>query len=325
LVETTAAAVETSVAETTVVPVAPAKPTDGYIVYGWGAPCGTDSPGPGLCLVREDGSDAHPILAELGELTDPDWSHDGTSIVFVNKQILGQLWVTDANGTAPRPVIADASRCASEARTPAWSPDDTRIAFMCLNGSKTEIAIVDVATGVVSSVYKAAAHEESWNPRWSPDGSQLVFERDSFDGDTIIGGEIVVIPVGGGAVTVVAPSTLLAGWPDWSPNDDLIVFETNGISVFETGGPGATNLYTVRADGSQLTQLTMNEKGGDRDSQPSFTPDGRRIIHTHVTGYSRGGRGLRHASFIALDGTDRAVVDTVFATHPRLRPVPPFG
>lgn len=190
---------------------------------------------------------------------------------------------------------------------------------MCLNDSQTEIAVAEVATGAMTSVYVASEGEEAWSPRWSPDGTRLVFERDPNDGANVTGGEIVVIPAAGGDVTVVAPAEMFAGYPDWRPNGDLIVFETYGISVFETSAPGATNLHTVAPDGSQLKQLTTNELGGDRDSQPSFTPDGERIIFTHTTNGNTG-YGVRRAAFVDLDGTGLTVVNTVNATHLRLQP-----
>jgi Tol biopolymer transport system component len=291
------------------------------IAYGWGAPCEQTAPGDGLCLVAEDGSSAHAILTELGGLEDPDWSRDGGSILFTRKDVPGQLWITDTAGGDVHPVLADTTRCHSEARVPAWSPDGSRIAFMCLNDTQTEIAVAEVATGAVTSVYVASKGEEAWNPRWSPDGTQLVFERDPNDGANVTGGEVVVTPAAGGDVTVVAPAAMFAGYPDWSPKGDLIVFDTYSISVFETGGPGATNLYTVAPDGSHLKQLTTNELGGDRDSQPTFTPDGERVIFTHTTPGGFGGdRGTRRAAFIQLDGTELTVVNTAYATHPRLQP-----
>lgn len=66
------------------------NPPSPLIVYQWGAPCGQSAPGDGLCLVSEDGSNAHAILTELGDLHDPDWSRDGDSLVFARPDPPGQ-------------------------------------------------------------------------------------------------------------------------------------------------------------------------------------------------------------------------------------------
>lgn len=292
-----------------------------WILHGWGKPCAPAGNGSGLCLVHQDGTDAQTILTELGRVVDADWSHDGKSIVFVRDDSPGQLWIAKTDGSDVHSVIGDPKRCATEARVGAWSPDDKHIAFMCLNGAQTEIAVADIATGDVSSVYLAADKEESWSPRWSPDGTRLVFERNPNDGNDIIGGSIVVIPVTGGTPTVIVPPQHVRRLSDWSSKGDLIVFDTYGIGLFLSGGPGASDLYTVHPDGTGLARLTHNTKDGDRDSQPTFTPGGTRTIFTHSVGYTRGGRGIRHTAFIGIDGTGMVVLDTDYASRPRLQPV----
>jgi len=298
-----------------------------WIVYAWGAPCAMEGPGPGLCLVHEDGSEAHAILLGDGEVNDPDWSPDGQSIAYVLSSAPGQLWIVGLDGSYPRPVIDDPDRCPAEARSPAWSPDGTRLAFMCLHadGATTEIAVVDVVSGtvdeVITAVHPDEGFEEVWDPRWSPDGQHLVFERDYYDAaEATTGQELVVIDISGDDATAITPVSMFASHPDWSPDGELIVFSTYGISGFQTGAPGAVNLYTVHPDGSQITPVTAYPTGGDRAGQPSFTPDGTRIIFTLINGYDFGGFGQRRAAFIDVAGSDVEPVDGVWATHPRLQP-----
>jgi Tol biopolymer transport system component len=57
--------------------------------------------------------------------------------------------------------------------------------------------------------------------------------------------------------------------PDWSPNARKIVFELDT----ETG----CSVILMRADGSHQRALP-HPPGGECDGQPSFTPDGRRIV-----------------------------------------------
>lgn len=52
--------------------------------------------------------------------------------------------------------------------------------------------------------------------------------------------------------------------PAWSPSGDWIAFDSNRDGDFE--------IFIVRPDGTELTQVTRNEA---RDSHPSWAPDGR--------------------------------------------------
>jgi Tol biopolymer transport system component len=76
----------------------------------------------------------------------------------------------------------------------------------------------------------------------------------------------------------------------------------------------------VRPDGTQLTPLTSFKNGETRAVQPSWTPDGQRIIFTAVEGR---GFGKPTMAIIERDGTGMRSATSwgpMFGTHPRLRP-----
>ena len=82
--------------------------------------------------------------------------------------------------------------------------------------------------------------------------------------------------------------------PNWHPTDDLIVFGTHDLADFQDVWL-ATNLYTVRTDGSELTPVTQNVDGDVRATYPTWTPDGEQIIFSYVMPVTRddwGGRGF---------------------------------
>ncbi len=100
-----------------------------------------------------------------------------------------------------------------------------------------------------------------------------------------------------------------------------IVFNTHALNAFQVTTL-ATNLYTIRPDGTGLTQVTHFGDNDTRASQPSWTPDGTQILFTEVLRNASNPWGNRHAAFIDPDGSNLQVLDGVFATHPRLRPTP---
>lgn len=108
----------------------------------------------------------------------PDWSPDGTKLVFISpcKRIEDQyseasLFIINANGTGsqPLPTVPGGDF------DPAWSPDGTRIAFTSLRGSKMEIYTIKLNDLSVTQLTSRALGETSRQPAWSPDGAQIVY------------------------------------------------------------------------------------------------------------------------------------------------------
>jgi TolB protein len=62
-----------------------------------------------------------------------------------------------------------------------------------------------------------------------------------------------------------------AGSPDWSPDGERIVYESNQS--------GAFHVWVMNADGTGKTQLT--NQSGFEDFQPSWSPNGKRILFSH--------------------------------------------
>jgi hypothetical protein len=162
-------------------------------------------------------------------------------------------------------------------------------------------------------------------PRWSPAGDAFVTSLDHFKADEYLGSRIAIIRRTDASWSKPKPITkVVAGGPrvDWHPTDDLIVFCTNDVGGLQvTDEP--SNLFTVRSDGSKLTQITDYGPGKERASQPTWTADGR-IIFDHITG-ANDERGT--VAIINSDGSSLEIaVGNEFIgesnrPHPRLRPV----
>ena len=100
------------------------------------------------------------------------------------------------------------------------------------------------------------------------------------------------------------------------------MFCTNDVGSLQvTDEP--SNLFTVRSDGSKLSQITDYASGKERASQPTWTADGR-IIFDHITG-ANDERGT--IAFINSDGSGLAIalgnefIGESNRPRPRLRPV----
>ena len=117
---------------------------------------------------------------------DPDWSPDGQEIVFTSRLVTdtlsAKMYVMRVNSQGipiqdGRPNPQRLSNDSEDERAPAWSPDGTRIAYMCRNGGrKFEICIMNA-----DGTNKIALTNNTFTngtPSWSPDGTQIVFTRD---------------------------------------------------------------------------------------------------------------------------------------------------
>lgn len=113
---------------------------------------------------------------------DPDWSPDGNRIVFTShdatdnhlNSVTAEIYVIDVSGSGGPPVQLTDNL--EEERAAAWSPDGTRISFMCRRGgSDFEICVMNAdGTGQVQLTNNAVFDGSG---SWSVDGQQIVFSR----------------------------------------------------------------------------------------------------------------------------------------------------
>jgi Tol biopolymer transport system component len=334
---------ETSVAQSTTTEPVPMAIAAGepWIVYE--APFYERDHDVGNRLVRPDGSDDHWATPQVplprnGWQVHPDWNPDGSLLAFAADDPSGEgkapelqtrdLWVSRPDGTeAERLIDCDLVRCV-EADYPAWSPDGNTLAFRAIDDAGGEnanlrLALMDMNTRDITTVALAPGADAYAGPRWAPDGQRMVLwvERwtDSGPDATLTATALAVVDLRDPqpTATLITDWSMWANYPDWHPTEDLIVFSTRPWDALDDG---PSNLYTVRPDGTGLTQVTDFAKGETRAVQPTWTPDGEQVIFTAVEGL---GFGEPTMAIIDRDGTGLQSATSsgpMFGTHPRLRP-----
>lgn len=310
-----------------------------WILYQWFA-----NDENALFLVRTDGRDGHEILTDVTQtIAHPDWSRDGKQIAFdlyLDDDAV-EIWTANADGTDPKRLLGCEGPPCRWTDRPAWSPDGTRLAYVRYDQAagdgpetgRASIEVFDRTTGRRRIVARPPAiskeYSESISPRWSPDGEQIVFmvtHEPVPPTGPLLGSSIAVVKADGSeanAPRILTDRAMFGAYPDWSPDGKRIVFTTYDLGYFQET-PGASNLYTIRPNGTGLTQITHFAAKDTRATQPTWTPDGKQIIFTSVA-YDPAGMnswGPLQIGLIDADGSNLSVLDGQFADHPRLRPTP---
>jgi TolB protein len=121
----------------------------------------------------------------------------------------------------------------------------------------------------VTSLPTAASVD--YAPRFSPDGTRLVFTREVDDASE--DGALYVVKLDGSGLRKITPGDLFPGDADWSPDGTEIVFEAKDPQT-PFGG-----VWIVGSDGSGLRSVTEPVSGGFAD--PVWSPDGSLILVLH--------------------------------------------
>lgn len=166
----------------------------------------------------------------------------------------------------PPPSPIDAPAATPTSAGPAAPDLPGRIAFHSDRDGSLDIYVMDANGGNVQRLTDAPGRD--FEPAWSPDGATIVF---SSDRDDPANAQLYLMDADGSNQRLLMPYTPadFVG-ARWSPDGEWIAFHSNQ----ETDGVPWFNVYKVRKDGSELTNLTNSV---DNSFRPDWSPDGQRI------------------------------------------------
>jgi WD40-like Beta Propeller Repeat len=266
-----------------------------------------------LWVANLDGTGAHELVSDMGgDQQAPVWSPDGTHLLFSwAPATIGEdgypigafrFYLADVSGGEPQLVDTGCvAPCTGDGDLAylgdaAFSRDGMRLVFVRspFPGASV-LATIDLPSGrVVELTSTMLEGDLNRHPRFSPDGSQIVFGRDlpidpnepKINGDQWPGQlqGLFAIDADGRNLRQIVPSGMPMDWPsygsaDWSPDGAHLVFEVGFASnpvpnAIKGNGYTITpsvDIYTIRPDGTDVRRLTSD--GGSLD--PGWTTDGR--------------------------------------------------
>ena len=187
----------------------------------------------------------------------PSWSPDGTQIVFHRSD--NSIRRIQINGSGEVTLLSSFSTM------PDWAPNGEKIVVR--ETSIGGIHVFDlIQNKLESSLGGSAASGERYYPDWSPDSKKIVFQQDPPTGPNPATINIFTINSDGSQQNLIV---LGAKTPAWSLDGKQIAFQddaNNAIATADAGGGLGTTVLLTKPP-------TLKE-----DSQPSWSPDGQKIV-----------------------------------------------
>jgi Tol biopolymer transport system component len=199
-----------------------------------------------------------------GVESSPTLSPDGKNVVYVRDEAgRKSLYMLRVGGRNPVALTPDST---VDDWQPVFSPDGERIAFR----SERAGGGIFVMGSTGESVKRVT--DFGYNPTWSPDGREIAVASGSFffptDRASRVGGLWAVDLETGRRREVSRAGDCMQ--PSWSPHGHRIAYW--GLR----GSTGQRDLWTVAADGSELTGPGIDiTNDAPLDWSPTWSPDGR--------------------------------------------------
>ena len=222
----------------------------------------TDSDGNGIWLMNADGTNQQQ-LTPIG--WEPVWSSDSASIAYTrgfwhyydedsHYGYVGGIWLMNADGTNQRQITAnlgtgDTGRywlpeLGATGPGPAWSPDNTRVAYT--DGHVSVGWSVWLTNG--DGTNQRQLTDSGREPVWSPDSTKIVYDHSRARG-------IWLMDADG---TNHQQLTDNGECPAWSPDSTKVAFDHGGIWLMNADG---TNQRPITDDGECPTWVSLARSG----------------------------------------------------------------
>ena len=233
--------------------------------------------------------EAARIRVDLNGIQTPQWSPDGTQLVFTGlNNGFSDLFIMNRDGTGLRRLTND--RFAD--LHPSWSPDGRMIAFVTDRGRETDfdllrfsnlrIAIYHLDTGSLE-LLGGMDGGKNINPVWSPDGRGVAFVSDRTGIANVFlyefdDGEIYQLTNMFTGIQGITPLSPVLTWSRLADRLAFVYYEDGQYSVYSVDNPRSLRREPYRGPSAppMVTLLTSEERdiagSGSLQLAPASTP-----------------------------------------------------
>ena len=236
-----------------------------------------------ICVINADGSGWRRLTNLPSASNYASLSPDGNAVLFVGRQTEKAEIYELSLSTGEIKQLTDFKK---DVGSPEISPDNKLIAFTYRPSNNIARLWIMKRDGSDPKELYSSSSQESHDPTWSPDGTQILFAMGKGDNN-----KLYVIGFDEHDPQVVNDTIDTRGRSDWS----LL----NLIS-FDMGGPLQHDVYTMNIDGSNLKKFS----NGNNSQGASFSPDGKWITFTAYANLANQDLNSCEIYIMRVDGTD---------------------
>jgi TolB protein len=194
-----------------------------------------------IFVMNLDGTALRRLTGHPASETMPAWTPDGQQIAFISDwRGRYDLYLVDVDSPLSAPVWQPITSTRAYYERFGISPDRALVAYVSVEGGKTDI-FTRARSG---SVVRVTELGSAFNPIWSPDSRWIAFE--SLASGSL---DIYIAPADGSAPPINLTDHPAPDYaPAWSPDGRFIAFVSNRT--------GNDDIYLMSIDGSLIRRLT---------------------------------------------------------------------
>ncbi len=188
-----------------------------------------------------------------------------------HKKRFYQLTLADVDGYNQRPLFVSSMPIMS----PAWAPNDRKIAYVSFEGGEAGIYVQDIATGRRRKI--SGQQGINGAPAWSPDGNSLaiVLSRTGTP-------KVYIAHLSSNQLIQITDGPSIDTEPTWSPDGKYLYFTSNRS--------GIPQIYRILIANNRAASAPERVTfSGHYSSRPLITPDNRYLV------FLQGGSGYNIA------------------------------
>ena len=200
------------------------------------------------------------VLKEFpGRIEAPNWTYDGQWLIYNTG---GRLYrISPTAPGEPVQINTDFATNSNNDHVLSWDGKQIAISHHSREDGQSRIYTLPITGGKPQLITAAGP---SYLHGWSPDGETLVYaanRKDNFD--------IYAISATGGVEVRLTTAEALDDGPEFSPDGKYI--------WFNSARTGLMQLWRMKPDGSEQTQMTFDE--GYNSWFPHVSPDGKQVLY----------------------------------------------